>query len=86
MAKGVDTPIGILPAKHELNLDGLDIPTGVVDELLRVDVEAWQEELRAIGLYLDGFGARMPERLKAERLKVSKALDAAVTRPRASVA
>ncbi|WP_167031962.1 phosphoenolpyruvate carboxykinase (GTP) [Luteibacter sp. SG786] len=85
-AKGVDTPIGILPAKHELNLDGLDIPPGVVDELLRVDVEGWQEELSAIALYLDGFGARMPERLKAERLKVSKALDAAVIRPKASVA
>ena len=85
-AQGVDTPIGILPAKHELNLDGLDIPPGIVDELLRVDVEGWQEELRAIALYLDGFGARMPEKLKAERLKVSKALDAAVIRPKASVA
>ncbi|WP_413625535.1 phosphoenolpyruvate carboxykinase (GTP) [Luteibacter sp. Lutesp34] len=85
-AKGVDTPIGILPAKHELNLDGLDIAPGVVDELLRVDVEGWQEELSAIALYLDGFGARMPERLKAERQRVSKALDAAVIRPAASVA
>jgi len=85
-AKGVDTPIGILPAKHELNLDGLDITPGVIDELLRVDVEGWQEELSAIALYLDGFGARMPERLKTERERVSKALDAAVIRPAASVA
>jgi phosphoenolpyruvate carboxykinase (GTP) len=86
LARGVETPIGILPARDELNLDGLDLTPGALDELLRVDVEGWQEELRAIGLYLDGFGPRMPEKLKAERLKVSKALDAAVTLPRASVA
>ncbi|URL57776.1 phosphoenolpyruvate carboxykinase (GTP) [Luteibacter flocculans] len=86
MAKGVETPIGILPSRDELNLDGLSLPTGVVDELLRVDVEGWQEELRAIGLYLDGFGERMPERLKAERVRVTKALDAAVARPAAHVA
>ena len=84
--KGVETPIGILPGRDELHLEGLGLPTGVVDELLRVDIEGWQEELRAIGLYLDGFGERMPERLKAERLRVSKALDAAVVRPTAHVA
>jgi len=49
-------------------------------------VEGWTEELNAIGLYLDGFGARMPERLKAERLRVSKALEVAVERRAANVA
>jgi len=86
LAKGTETPIGILPAKDELNVEGLALNPGTLDELLRVDVEGWQEELRAIGLYLDGFGERMPEKLKAERLRVSKALDAAVVHPRASVA
>ncbi len=77
LAKGVDTPIGTVPAKGELHTDGLSLTPGTLEELLRVDVEGWQEELRAIGLYLDGFGERMPERLKAERERVSKALDAA---------
>jgi phosphoenolpyruvate carboxykinase (GTP) len=85
-AEGTETPIGTLPARDELNVEGLDLTPGTLDELLRVDVEGWQEELRAIGLYLDGFGQRMPEKLKAERLRVSKALDAAVIRPAASVA
>jgi phosphoenolpyruvate carboxykinase (GTP) len=84
LAKGVDTPIGTVPAKGELHTDGLSLTPGTLEELLRVDVEGWQEELRAIGLYLDGFGERMPERLKAERERVSKALDAAYAGKRAA--
>jgi phosphoenolpyruvate carboxykinase (GTP) len=83
-AEGRETPIGTLPAKGEINSEDLSLAPGALEELLRVDVNGWQEELRAIGLYLDGFGARMPERLKAERERVSKALDAAVTESRAA--
>jgi phosphoenolpyruvate carboxykinase (GTP) len=85
-AEGVETPIGVVPAKGELNAEGLSIKPGALEELLHVDVEGWTEELNAIGLYLDGFGARMPERLKAERVRVSKALEAAVERRAANVA
>jgi phosphoenolpyruvate carboxykinase (GTP) len=85
-AQGTATPIGIVPAPGELNTDGLSLEPGVLDELLHVDVEGWAEELRAIGLYLDGFGERMPSRLTAERLRVSQALDAATERKAASVA
>lgn len=77
LASGHDTPIGTVPARGELNTEGLAIPATTVDELLHVDVEGWIEELNAIGTYLDGFGERMPERLKVEREKVSKALEAA---------
>ena len=84
LAEGVETPIGTLPAKGELNAEGLSLAPGALDELLRVDIEGWQEELRAIGLYLDGFGERMPERLKTERERVSKALDAATSGRRAA--
>ena len=77
LASGHDTPIGTVPARGELNTEGLAVPAATVDELLHVDVEGWIEELNAIGTYLDGFGERMPERLKVEREKVSKALEAA---------
>ncbi|MGA7439596.1 MAG: phosphoenolpyruvate carboxykinase (GTP) [Luteibacter sp.] len=80
LAEGEETPIGIVPAKGELNTEGLGMAAATVDELLRVDVDGWVEELNAIGTYLDGFGARMPERLKAERARVSKALEVAVER------
>ncbi|UPG95386.1 phosphoenolpyruvate carboxykinase (GTP) [Luteibacter aegosomatissinici] len=79
-ATGHDTPIGTVPAAGELNTAGLDIAPATVDELLHVDIDGWVEELNAIGTYLEGFGARMPERLKAEQARVSKALEAAVER------
>jgi phosphoenolpyruvate carboxykinase (GTP) len=85
-AQGTATPIGIVPAPGELNTDGLTLEPGVLDELLHVDIEGWAEEVRAIGLYLDGFGERMPSRLTAERLRVSQALDAAMERKATSVA
>ncbi|MET0505630.1 MAG: phosphoenolpyruvate carboxykinase (GTP) [Luteibacter sp.] len=85
-ARGVETPIGVVPATGELNAEGLSLTPEALDELLHVDAEGWSEELRAIGLYLDGFGERMPERLKAERLRVSEALDAALERKAASIA
>ena len=80
LASGHETPIGTVPATGELNVEGLSVSPTTLDELLRVDVDGWVEELNAIGTYLDGFGARMPERLKAEREKVSKALEAAQDR------
>ncbi|KAG9583772.1 hypothetical protein KCV01_g14458, partial [Aureobasidium melanogenum] len=80
LASGHETPIGTVPATGELNVEGLSVSPTTLDELLRVDVDGWIEELNAIGTYLDGFGARMPERLKTEREKVSKALEAAQDR------
>ena len=84
-ATGVETPIGVVPAPGELNADGLSVKPEVLAELLHVDLEGWSEELRAIDLYLSGFGDRMPAQLKAERERVSKALDAAMEHRTASV-
>ncbi|UPG86561.1 phosphoenolpyruvate carboxykinase (GTP) [Luteibacter aegosomatis] len=86
LASGHETPIGTVPAQGELNAEGLDVSASTLDELMRVDVDGWIEELNAIATYLDGFGERMPERLKAERLRVSKALEAAQERRAAQVA
>lgn len=85
-AEGLETPIGVVPAKGELNTDGLTVAASALDELLHVDLEGWSEELRAIDLYLDGFGERMPARLKAERVGVSEALQKAMEFKAANVA
>jgi phosphoenolpyruvate carboxykinase (GTP) len=42
---GVRTPVGILPAKDELNLDGLSIDDGDLDKLLTIDVARWRQEM-----------------------------------------
>jgi phosphoenolpyruvate carboxykinase (GTP) len=42
---GVRTPVGILPAKDELNLDGLSIDDADLDKLLTIDVARWRQEM-----------------------------------------
>jgi phosphoenolpyruvate carboxykinase (GTP) len=70
------TPIGNLPWADDLNLEGLRLSDGAVDELFRVDVAGWRKEQDAIGEYLDGYGTHQPDKLKAERQRVIDALDA----------
>jgi phosphoenolpyruvate carboxykinase (GTP) len=82
-ADGVRTPIGTLPARGELNLAGLGLDDAATRQLLDVDVAGWQNELTAIGEYLDSYGARMPQRLKDEQKRVAGALaQAAIPAPR----
>jgi phosphoenolpyruvate carboxykinase (GTP) len=71
-----ETAIGLVPGVADLNLDGLAITPAASRELLDVDEQAWQSELDAIGKYLDGFGARMPQRLKDEQRRIAEALAA----------
>ena len=66
--------IGMLPNPADLNIDGLDLSTSALAELLHVDAAAWREEVAAIREYLDSFGERMPAALKAELDKTAAAL------------
>jgi len=47
--------------------------------LLAVDNVGWQDELVAIGEYLETFAPRLPERLRQERQRVADALAATAT-------
>jgi phosphoenolpyruvate carboxykinase (GTP) len=69
-----DTPIGLLPRREDLNLDGLGLDAATIDQLLQIDRAGWKREFAAIGDYLEEFGARTPARLRAERQKVADAL------------
>ena len=73
-AGAVDTPIGLLPHHRDLNVDGLDIGHGDIDQLLAVDHLDWQAEFSAIADYLDSFGNRAPAALKAECTRTRDAL------------
>ncbi|SEJ06776.1 phosphoenolpyruvate carboxykinase (GTP) [Frateuria terrea] len=84
-ARGVETPVGIVPAEGELKLDGLNLPREAATELLDIDTAGWQAELDAIGAYLDTFGTRLPERLRQEQRRVASGLSAD-TAPRAATA
>jgi uncharacterized OB-fold protein len=63
-AEAVDTPIGRLPAPLTLDTDGLDLGPGVLNELLRVDVEAWRDEVASIETHYATFGDRLPATLQ----------------------
>ena len=82
-ATGVDTPVGILPSEGELKLEGLALDRTRLDELLAVDPDGWQDELAAIGDYLESFVPRLPARLRSEQQRVAQALAAAQPRRRA---
>ena len=61
--QGAKTPIGYVPAAGELDVAELNIKPEVVEELLDVDPEAWQQELAGQKEWLEKFGARMPKEM-----------------------
>ena len=64
--KAVETPIGLLPAAGALDLEGLSVPDSAMQELLRVDVEGWSNEVPLMRAHFDKFGARLPHGLRDE--------------------
>ncbi|MBJ90479.1 MAG: phosphoenolpyruvate carboxykinase (GTP) [Woeseia sp.] len=65
-ANAVETPIGYLPKKGEIDTDGLDVTDQTMQELLSVNVEQWKIEMDSVGEYLHSYGERLPEDLKNE--------------------
>ena len=72
-----ETPIGYVPARNALTLDGLNISAGAVDELLRVDPEDWEQELVDSEEFFQKFGDRLPRELRDEHEKLSGRLESA---------
>jgi len=57
------TPIGLLPLESDLDLNGLDVPSDDLRQLLYVDEAAWRGEVEDIERHFAQFGERLPERL-----------------------
>ncbi len=64
-ADAVDTPIGRLPADGALDVDGLALADGAMDQLLDVDVPGWLDEVALIREHFARFGDRLPSPLAA---------------------
>jgi phosphoenolpyruvate carboxykinase (GTP) len=62
-ARGSDTPIGVVPSIDDLNLKGLDIQASDLQELFRVDVDAWLAEIPSMREHFAQFKARLPEEM-----------------------
>ena len=77
-AKAVETPIGNLPGPGGIDLGGqAEVSREDLDELLRVDVEGWQTEVRGVREYYEGFGGRLPKALLNELEALGARLSAA---------
>ena len=70
---GVESPVGILPVKDELNTDGMEIEPADLETLLTIDVERWKQEIGFRQAYLEQF-AGLPEQIWAAHRRVAKAL------------
>lgn len=62
----VETPIGLIPRKEDLDTAGLNISDADLTELLNVDVELFNASLNDTEEYLQSYGNKLPERLKAQ--------------------
>jgi phosphoenolpyruvate carboxykinase (GTP) len=66
VAVGKETPIGLVPAKGELNLKGIDVSESDLGELFEVNEQAWLQELASMEEFFDSFGDRLPSQLREE--------------------
>ncbi|PYU83884.1 MAG: phosphoenolpyruvate carboxykinase (GTP), partial [Acidobacteria bacterium] len=74
-----ETPIGYVPAKSGLTLDGLKISDEEVNELLRVDTEDWEMELEDSKQFFGKFGERLPRQIREEHEKLARRFQRVVT-------
>jgi phosphoenolpyruvate carboxykinase (GTP) len=65
-AEGAETPIGIVPAEGEIDIDGVDVSPDDMAELLRVDTGEWRGELPSIEEHFATFGDRLPTALREQ--------------------
>ena len=72
-----ETAIGYLPNPNDIETDDLDISAETMQALTTIDVNQWQDEMAAIGEYLESYGDRLPEALRDECRRISEELNAA---------
>ena len=67
-AKGVETPLGIMPRYEDINWTGLDkLSSAQYAELTRVDAGSWKEELALHDEFFAKLGKSLPAALEARR-------------------
>ena len=72
--EGVETPIGLVPAVSDLDIEGLQIDAAAVEQLLTVDEAAVKAELPQVREHLEKFGSDLPGTLRDELEKLEARL------------
>jgi phosphoenolpyruvate carboxykinase (GTP) len=71
----VESPIGLLPAAGELNIEGLEISEEALSELLSVDPDLFKQQLPQVKEHLERFGDRLPQQLQDQLASLEARLD-----------
>ncbi len=74
-----ETPIGYVPAKNGLTLEGLQISNEAVNELLLVNPGDWEPELEDSKQFFGKFGERLPRPIRDEHEMLSRRFQRVVT-------
>jgi phosphoenolpyruvate carboxykinase (GTP) len=69
-----ETAVGFVPTRNALMLDGLQISSEAVEELLSVNPEDWEDDLADSKQFFGKFGSRLPRELREEHEKLSRRL------------
>lgn len=64
--EAVDTPIGRMPTPDAVDLSGIELAPGALEELLKVDIKGWKAEIPLIEEHFSQFGDRLPAELIEE--------------------
>lgn len=62
----VETPIGFVPKKEDINIDGLKGQAELMDALLEVDKKQWLDECELIAEHQAQFGDSLPKEMKEQ--------------------
>jgi phosphoenolpyruvate carboxykinase (GTP) len=62
----VETPIGFVPKKDDINIDGLKGQAELMDDLLTVDKSLWLDECELIAEHQAQFGSSLPAEMKKQ--------------------
>jgi phosphoenolpyruvate carboxykinase (GTP) len=63
-AEAQETAIGLVPTADALDLSGLDLPPERLQELLKVDLDEWKQEIPLIEEFYEQFGDKLPAELR----------------------
>jgi phosphoenolpyruvate carboxykinase (GTP) len=74
-----ETPIGYVPAKDALTLDGMEISNEALSELLRVNPDDWDAEMENSKQFFGKFGNRLPRQIGEEQEKLARRFQRVVT-------
>ena len=77
-AEGIDSPVGVLPNREDLPLDGLDISESDLQALFDVDKGSWLAECDLTEEYFSLFDGRVPAELQAELADLKARLNSLV--------